>query len=318
MNAFFGLSAICGVLACCAAPQEERFVTEGVNAAFSPDGRLIAFQRLDGEVFKIGVVGLDDNNIKWIEQGPGMAAYPVWTPTGGLLYTWGYDPQTSFQAWKSHSDTGYGLRLYENGKKRNLTSGRCHDYTPDVSPDGKNVVFATTRWVAMRTNYIARVSASDIAEVDIDGGKPRLLLASSGKCNEGFVQPAISPDGKMLVWGYLENFSVSWRIFGAKMPNPAVAERRQISPSGMSALSPRWHPNGKIICFTGFRKGDPGWGVWVEEIEAGQVKRLVTGENPCFSPNGRLLAYDRDRKIYVRPFDIKVFQSIIKQGEGGK
>ena len=46
-------------------PQNERFVTEGINAAFSPDGRRIAFQRLDGKVFKIGVVGVDDNNVEW-------------------------------------------------------------------------------------------------------------------------------------------------------------------------------------------------------------------------------------------------------------
>ena len=37
-------------------PQEgERAITRGCNPAFSPDGRRIAFQRLDGEVFKIGV-----------------------------------------------------------------------------------------------------------------------------------------------------------------------------------------------------------------------------------------------------------------------
>jgi Tol biopolymer transport system component len=113
-------------------------------------------ERHENGVFWLGVVPVEGGEPEWIEQGPGMSAYPAWTPSGGLLYTWGCDPQTMFQSWKGHSDRGYGLRLYENGKKRDITSGRCHDYTPDVSPDGKKAVFATTRWVARRKDYMAR------------------------------------------------------------------------------------------------------------------------------------------------------------------
>ena len=52
----------------------ERAVTIGANPVFSPDGSRIAFQRLEGDVFKIGVVPVSGGEVEWIEDGPGNAA----------------------------------------------------------------------------------------------------------------------------------------------------------------------------------------------------------------------------------------------------
>ena len=287
---------------CCASSSPERLVVEGINPAFSPDGRHIAFQRLvDGE-FHLGVVSATGGEVEWIESGPGMAAYPVWTPTGGILYTYGHDTETARQAWVSKSQNGYGLRLWESGKKRDITHGRCRDFTPSVSPDGKTAYFASTRWVVEEHAGFSKATSTDIGKVCLQGGEPELAMHSPGGNNTGFVQPAVSPDGKTLVWGHLEHFFGNWRIYGARIDKLDRTEWCMVSPLGINALAPRWHPDGKIICFTGFRKGDPGWGVWVEDVTTGKVRRLATGENPCFSPNGKYMAYDRDRKVYVRPY----------------
>ena len=300
LSAFWGLTVLVG---CVNMPMGERMVTQGANPAFSPDGRRIAFQRLDGEVFKIGVVGLDDNKVEWIEEGPGNAAYPEWTPSGGLIYMSGNNKDTAYEAWRSNSKSGYGLCLWENGKKRNLTTGRCRDFTPSVSADGKKVYFVTTRGVTSESEVYSNAATTHIAELDlVAGGESRIIMKSPGGNDTGFVQPAISPDGKILVWGHLESFFDAWRIYGTRIGKFGKQEWCQVSPNALNAISPRWHPNGKLISFTGFRKGDPGWGVWVEEIETGKVKRLATGENPCFSADGRWLAYDRDGMVYVRPF----------------
>ena len=288
---------------CVRSPIGERFVTNGANPAFSPDGKTIAFQRYENGVFKIGLVGVEGGSELWVENGPGNAAYPTWTPSGGLLYMWGNDTETAYEAWKGNSKSGYGLRIFEDGVRRDLTTGRCRDYTPSVSADGKKAYFATTRGVTSESSAYSKAATSRIAEIDLPGGgEPRIIMDSPGGNNTGVVQPAPSPDGTLLVWGHLENFFDCWRIYGTRMGKFARNEWCPVTPRGLSALAPRWHPDGKIICFTGFRKGDPGWGVWVEEIASGKVKRLATGENPTFSPDGRSIAYDRDGKVYVCPF----------------
>ncbi len=292
----------CGIFGCCSEPQGERFVTEGINPAFSPDGRRIAFQRLVEGEFHLGVVAATGGEVEWVENGPGMAAYPVWTPSGGILYTYGHDTETARQAWVAKSQNGYGLRLWENGAKRDVTHGRCRDFTPCVSPDGKTAYFASTRWVVEEHTGYSFATSTDIGKVDLAGGEPMRIVRSPGGHNTGLVQPAISPDGQTLVWGHLEHFFGSWRIYGARIGNLDRTEWCMVSPPGINALAPRWHPGGRLICFTGFRKGDPGWGVWVEDVFTGKVRRIATGENPMFSPDGRWLAYDRDRKVYVRPF----------------
>jgi len=295
-SAFGGMNPGC-------AQEGERVITQGFNPAFSPDGSKIAFQRLDGSVFKLGVIGMNGGAVEWIEEGPGNAAYPVWTPTGGLIYMAGHDTETSYAAWRGNSKSGYNLWLREDGRKRALTTGRCRDFTPSVSADGKKVYFVTTRGVTSESKVFSLAATTRIAELDLAaGGEPRIIMESPGGNNTGFVQPAISPDGKILVWGHLENFFDAWRICGTRTDKFGKQEWCPISPLALNAISPRWHPDGKIICFSGFRKGDPGWGVWVEDVATGKVKRLATGENPCFSPDGKLLAYDRDGMVHVRPF----------------
>ena len=339
---FAVLAAVAGIAAVAAGSPADLAVTRGENPVFSPDGTRIAFQRLEDDVFKVGVAALpergrlariDESSIDWVENGPGNAAYPVWTPDGALIYMAGNDTETAHEAWTSGSQSGYGLRLWRDGEKRDLTNGRCRDYTPCVSPDGRTVYFVTTRGVESESAAFSMAAATRIAALDLtlsfiallrEGGgptgaggstpsnppTPRILLDSPNGNNSGYVQPAVSPDGTLLVWGHLDSFFDTWRICGMRLDGGTTAGRSpthpgrpiQITPSSLTALSPRWHPNGRLICFTGFRKGDSAWGVWIEDIRSGKVKRLVDGENPCFSPDGSTIAYDRDGTVFLRPF----------------
>ena len=146
--ALVAVAAMCAAARGDARPPGERELVRGECPAFSPDGTRIAFHRLEGDVFKLGVVSVAGGEVEWIESGPGNAAHASWTPSGGLVYTAGHDTETAFRAWKDKSKTGYGLRLWENGRKRDLTGGRWRDYTASVAPDGSRVYFATSRRTA--------------------------------------------------------------------------------------------------------------------------------------------------------------------------
>lgn len=386
------------LVAIVSATAEECAITQGFNPVYSPDGDRIAFQRLEGGVFKIGVVELPERGrlasgcgdgahavasappaVEWIEAGPGNAAYPAWTPDCSLIYTYGHDTETAHEAWKNGSRSGYGLRIREpDGTKRDLTRGRCRDYAPCVSPDGQTVFFVTTRGVESESASFSKAAATRLAEICLahssqsaptgsetnspanpspanpsfqqsahpspenqsphqslanqsppaiaaqDRAQPlaqKILLDSPNGSNSGYVQPAVSPDGSMLVWGQMDSFFEGWSICGMRLGEAASQESSprhsnvgdmpkgragqpvvRLTPASVAALSPRWHPNGRMICFTGFRAGDPGWGVWVFDLPSGKVRRLCSGENPCFSPDGATIAYDCGGMIRVRPF----------------
>ena len=311
MRRFLPFAFLAAASAVCA---QDAALVRGTGPVFSPDGARVAFRRFEDGVFKLGVFELAAGGTEWIEEGPGNAAYPAWTPDGALVYTFGHDSETAYEAWQSGSTNGYGLRIREpDGTKRDLTGGRCRDYTPCVSPDGRSVYFVTTRGVASASaayNYAAapRLARLDLGAPDASAGVPRragdveVLLDAPHGHDSGYVQPAVSPDGSLVVWGQMRSGFEGWRICGTRADRFDLSGVCPVTPSSLAALSPRWHPDGRTICFTGFRAGDPGWGVWVFDVRTGLARRLATGENPCFSPDGASLAYDRDGTVFVRPF----------------
>jgi len=146
---------------------QDAALVRGTGPVFSPDGARVAFRRFEDGAFKLGVFELATGGTEWIEEGPGNAAYPAWTPNGALVYTFGNDSETAYEAWQSGSTNGYGLRIREpDGTKRDLTGGRCRDYTPCVSPDGRSVYFVTTRGVASASAAYNYAAAPRPAEAD--------------------------------------------------------------------------------------------------------------------------------------------------------
>ena len=284
-------------------PIAETEIVPGSAPAVSPDGRQLAFERFDGRNVVVGVCdAADGGNVRWIDGIGSSSGYPNWTPSGGLVYTRGVGRTTAYQAFVGGQRNGFEICLKENGRVRSLTSGRFADYSPVVSADGKALWFVTTRGVGEGKGIWKSPVSSNLAWLDLTDStaEPRVVACPSNGKNSGFIGPAVSPDGRYLVCGHLVHFFSGWRIVGARIPEVPEGKWHLLTPRKMVAHSPRWHPNGRILCFTGFREGDAGWGVWTMDVRNGAMRRLTDGESPCFSPAGDALYYGRDGRIFRR------------------
>jgi TolB protein len=270
------------------------------EAVWSPDGRRIAFQTDAQGDLDIAIADLASGKVASLVAGAGHACYPAWTPDGALVYAFGHHAGTATQAAAAQADYGYGLRLWRAGETRVLTQGYWRDYTPSVTPDGGAVVYASTRGEAGDGVALWRVALAPGAS----GERLARLEGDKG----GMVQPSLSPDGKFLLWAQLDDFRQNWRLCAARATN--LDESALLTPREMGAYAPRWSPDGRLVAFTGFREGDPGWGVYVLEPRSGALSRLETGagnsRSPAWSPDGREVVFENNRSGSYKLFRTRV------------
>jgi serine/threonine protein kinase/Tol biopolymer transport system component len=135
----------------------------------------------------------------------------AWTPNGHIVLT-------------SHRDGNLDLWITgaDGSNTRQLTHGEGLNFSPSVSPEGRTIVFISTR------------SGTDsIWKMDIDGGNPVQVTRN------GFeLSPKITPDGKDVVYG-------SWMRRGIFKIPLTGGEPIQLIPD--SAFEPSVSPDGKLL-----------------------------------------------------------------------
>jgi len=270
------------------------------EAVWSADGGRIAFQTDAKGDLDINVLDLAGGKRMGVAEGPGHACYPVWTPDGGLVYSFGHHPGTAVQAARAKADCGYGLRLWKAGATRVLTQGYWRDYTPSVTRDGGAAYYASTRDNTGNSASLWRLALAP-------GSTAECVLRLDGG-TVGAVQPSLSPDGRILLWAQMDSFRRNWRLCAAFATN--LSATVFLTPDEMSAYAPRWSPDGRLIAFTGFREGDPAWGVYLQEPRSGSLVRLETGEgnsrSPSWSPDGKELVFENNRSGPYKLYRVSV------------
>ncbi len=293
---------------------------------FSPDGKRLVFvsDRSGSENLWLLEVGrtivdttaaADSTGLKQLTKGPaGNYASPEWTPDGKyIVASKGASGLGVYHPWMYHVDGGSGVDLLAKEKDRNALGAA-------FGPDGRYIYFATKmgRW-----GYNLPAMSFQVAIYDREVGK---VFPLSGEVGGG-VRPALSPDGKWLVFasrhdaktGYrvrnLENGFEQWLTYPVQRDDQESRFTRDFMPGYsftpdskaiVAAIDGKVYrvavPTGERteIPFSVEVALDAGPKIYFEtRIEDGPVKvRQVRW--PRLSPDGTKLAFTALDKLYVR------------------
>ncbi len=163
---------------------------------FSPDGRSIVFVSDRSGSENLYLADPDGQNIKPLTTGRGQAYIsPDWTPDGQyIVVTRGGD------LWLYHRGGGSGLRLTGQTAAAPAAGGPGGGTAPtnfmgaSVAPDGRYIYSGARTGPA---GYNQMMSSTQVVMYDRETGR---VSARTQNLGTGF-RPAISPDGKWLVYG---------------------------------------------------------------------------------------------------------------------
>lgn len=170
----------------------------------------------------------------------------------------------------------------------------AYDYQPDVSPDGRSLVFSRYDGAGL-----------ELWRLDLGaGGEQR--LTSGDAVN---VEPRVSPDGKRIAWvstqgtGHFNLFIADIGPDGLRNAGPLLGERQsKISRYYYStydhALNPSWTPDGKRILYV--TNNEVAWGtgdIWSVAADHPSDRRKILSEEtswsarPEMSPDGKQVLF---------------------------
>jgi Tol biopolymer transport system component/predicted Ser/Thr protein kinase len=171
----------------------------------------------------------------------------------------------------SPSQSGAGFA----GTQSKLTDLPGEEVTPSLSPDGKNVAFAS-RTTGNWDIYVQRV-----------GGSNPVNLTRDSKEDE--IQPAFSPDGERIAFR-------SSRDKGGLYVMGATGE--SVVRLTNFGYRPAWSPDGTRIAFQTDSFNIPSARptlseLWVVEVATGQIHKIFDGDavQPSWSPSGKRIAF---------------------------
>ncbi len=191
-----------------------------------------------------------------------------WTSNGALVYgTRGSDHE---DLWVLEA---------EGSTPRRLTDDAAIEEAPAVSPDGREVVFSSTR-----------SGSRQLWVMPVKGGAAKPLTADLAPAAE----PGWFPDGRWVAFSSWRSGSLAiWRVPAAGGPAVAVVE----APSFRPAVS----PDGTLVACSWFDHAalDPRWRLAVLAVKGGEPREVLALShetvNPlaglAWTPDGRSLLY---------------------------
>jgi len=185
---------------------------------------------------------------------------------------------------------------YDGENQRRLTNHRGNSKEPAVSPDAK--LFAYTM---LATRGREKTPSWQIVVQSVETGKRLPFENPPAPTNSS---PDFAPDGRHLL--FASTLSGWAQIY---ISNLDGSDRRRLTNFESIDVSPRVNPKtGRDILFISGRSGKQQ--LWRMNIDGGDLEMLTNGEgevaNPCWSPDGRLVAFAWTQGYELGAFNIFV------------
>ena len=201
--------------------------------------------------------------------------------------------------WKQAIASAYGPALDRRASPREVgrrvlpREGEARDVnvSPELSPDGSELIFLSTRSLFTFDLYLADAKTGEI--------KRKLLSADSDPHFEAlrFIDSSgsWSPDGRKFAFAAVAEGDSRLAVLD-------VASRdveRRFGFDEVDAISnPAWSPDGRSIAFSGIAEGVMD--LYLVDLESGALRRLTNDRyaelHPAWSPDGRTIAFATDRR----------------------
>jgi Tol biopolymer transport system component len=245
------------------------------NPRWSPDGKTLCYQAWH----TIWTVPAAGGPARCVIEDYAANETPSWSPDSGHIY---------FSSSRDGTRALWRIPV-EGGIPRRVTFGTGPETEPDVSADGRCLVYSThaVNWDILLFNRIT-------------GGTIRI----GGARNDG--EPALSPDGGRLL--FVSDREGSDQLYLQSL----VGGQPQGLPVKLTDLPtdvsrPAFSPDGRWISF--YSKTEGRRDVWVMPAGGGRAARFTESSandiHPAWSPDGSSIAFASDRdgrsSIWVAP-----------------
>ncbi|HUJ16254.1 MAG TPA: S41 family peptidase, partial [Thermoanaerobaculia bacterium] len=261
-------------------------------AAPSPDGSSVAFVAsgfANNQWWRKGHSHMDESQIFVVDENHHYTAitddgakqlWPMWSPDGKRIF---------YVSDRSGSDNIWSILhgSHEPQKLTSFTSGRV--IWPSIGNDGRAIVFEREFGIWSFDTANGKVTEVPINLVGSDAAN----AVEHRRISDHFTDFALSPDGKKVV------FVVRGDLFAAATKEPGDAMR--VTNTAAVESQPVWAADSKSIVYTSDRDGNTHLFRYdfTTDKETQLTSGAVTDDTPRFSPDGKLLAFERNHKDIV-------------------